>query len=163
MRLFAGKITKPVAILDVHGEDYHIIRRREGFLQYAEEHQFPVLVQEYSGYRGTEISVEEISGFLQDKPELIGIFITNCMAHRVAEAAKRQKNPRDFLLIGYDLIPNNRLLLQEGRIDAIISQHPEDQGREAVLNMYRSIVLEQQIPAKVEITLDVYFKESIPS
>jgi LacI family transcriptional regulator len=162
MRLFAGKITKPVAILDVHGEDYHIIRRRDGFLRYAQEYQFPTLVQEYSGYQGTEISVEEIHLFLQDNPELTGIFITNCMAHRVAEAVENRKKPRDFLLIGYDLIPKNHLLLQEGQIDAIISQRPEDQGREALLYLYRRIVLEQPIPPRVEIPLDVYFKENLP-
>ncbi|GHV40219.1 transcriptional regulator [Spirochaetia bacterium] len=160
MHLFAGKITKPVAVLDAHGEDYHIIRRREGFLRYAGEYQFPVLVQEYSGYRGTEISVEEIRRFLRDSPELTGIFVTNCMAHRVVAAVKE---PGNFLLIGYDLIPNNRLGLQEGRIDAIISQRPEYQGREALLNLYRRIVLEQQIPPRVEIPLDMYLKENIPS
>jgi LacI family transcriptional regulator len=162
MHLLAGKIAKPVAVLDVHGEDYHIIRRRDGFLRYAGEHQFPVLVQEYSGYMGTEISVEQISRFLRDNPVLTGIFITNCMAHRVVAAVKERKKPKDFLLIGYDLIPNNRLGLEEGRIDAIISQRPEYQGREALLNLYRRIVLEQEIPPRVEIPLDVYFKENIP-
>ncbi|MDR0878476.1 MAG: LacI family transcriptional regulator [Treponema sp.] len=162
MHLFAGKIRKPVAVLDLHGEDYHIIQRREGFLQYAREHHFPALVQEYSGYKGTEISVEEISRFLRKNPELTGIFVTNSMAHRVAQAAKNRRKPRDFLLIGYDLVPNNHLALSEGRIDAIISQRPEYQGREALLNLYRRIVLEQQIPKKVDIPLDMYVKENIP-
>jgi LacI family transcriptional regulator len=163
MHLFAGKIAKPVAILDLHGEDYHIIQRRDGFLRYAGEQGFPALVQVYSGYMGTEISVEEISRFLREFPDLTGVFVTNCMAHRVAQAAKERKRPRDFLLIGYDLIPNNRRSLEEGWIDAIISQRPEYQGREALLNLYRRIVLEQQIPARVEIPLDMYLKENIPS
>jgi LacI family transcriptional regulator len=67
-----------------------------------------------------------------------------------------------MLIIGYDLIPNNRVFLQEGRISAIISQRPEDQGRDALLSLYRSIVLEQTIPARIEIPLDIYFKENIP-
>ncbi|WP_010261441.1 LacI family DNA-binding transcriptional regulator [Treponema primitia] len=162
MHLFAGKITKPVAILDLHGEDYHIVQRRDGFLRYAGEQGFPSLVQEYSSYLGTEISVEEISRFLRENPDLTGIFVTNSMAHRVAQAAKERKKPRDFLLIGYDLVPNNRLFLEEGWIDVIISQRPESQGREALLNLYRRIVLEQQIPQKVEIPLDMYLKENIP-
>jgi LacI family transcriptional regulator len=162
MHLFAGKVKKPVAVLDLHGEDYHIIQRREGFLQYAREHRFPTMVQEYSGYKGTEISVEEISAFLRKTPDLAGIFVTNSMAHRVAQAAKNRRKARDFLLIGYDLVPNNRLSLQEGWIDAIISQRPEYQGREALMNLYRRIVLEQQIPKKIEIPLDVYIKENIP-
>jgi LacI family transcriptional regulator len=162
MHLFAGKINKPVAVLDLHGEDYHITRRREGFLQYAREHRFPTLVQEYSGYKGTEISVEEISAFLRKPLDLTGIFVTNSMAHRVSQAVKDRCKPRDFLLIGYDLVPNNRLSLQEGWIDAIISQRPEYQGREALMNLYRHIVLDQKIPKKIEIPLDVYIKENIP-
>jgi LacI family transcriptional regulator len=163
MRLFAGDIKKPVAILDAHGEDYHIIRRREGFLQYAREYRFPTLVQEYSDYKGAEISVEEIDSFLRAHPDITGVFITNSMAHRVSEALKNRPPPRDILLIGYDLIPNNRLSLEEGWIDAVISQRPEYQGRESLLNLYRRIVLNQQIPPRVEIPLDVYFKENIPS
>ncbi|GHV75240.1 transcriptional regulator [Spirochaetia bacterium] len=162
MHLFAGRLEKPVAVLDAHGEDFHITRRRDGFLKYAGEHGFPTIVQEYSGYKGLEVSVEEIGRFLRENPALTGVFITNCMAHRVAEAAKKCGGARDFLLIGYDLIPNNRLSLEEGGIDAIISQRPEYQGREALLNLYRRIVLDQQIPPRIEIPLDVYFKENIP-
>jgi LacI family transcriptional regulator len=163
MRLLAGKITKPVAVLDAHGEDYHIIRRRDGFLRYAKEQGFPTVVQEYSGYKGVELSVDEVDLFLEKNRSLTGIFITNCMAHRVAEAVKRQKRKKPFFLVGYDLIPKNRELLRDGGIDVIISQRPEEQGRQALLNLYRHIVLNQRIPSNVEIPLDVYFKENIPS
>jgi LacI family transcriptional regulator len=162
MHLLAGKITRPLAVLDAHGEDYHITRRRDGFLRYAGKLRFSVVVREYSGYKGTEISVDEIGVFLDENPGLAGIFITNCMAHRVAEAAKLRKAKRAFCLVGYDLIPKNRELLRDGGIDAIISQRPEEQGRGALLNLYRHIVLEQDILPKVEIPLDVYLKENIP-
>jgi LacI family transcriptional regulator len=162
MRLLAGTLTKPVAVLDAHGEDYHITRRRDGFLRYAGEHGFSTVVREYSDYKGTEISVDEIALFLREHSNLAGVFITNCMAHRVTEAAKKQKIPQPFLLVGYDLIPKNRELLREGGIDAIISQRPEEQGRQALLNLYRHIVLEQHIPSQIEIPLDVYLKENIP-
>ncbi|MDR1468217.1 MAG: LacI family DNA-binding transcriptional regulator [Spirochaetaceae bacterium] len=173
MHLFAGKITKPVAILDAHGEDYHITRRRDGFLRYAGEQGFSTVVREYSGYKGAEITVEEIAAFLRDNRDITGIFITNCMAHRVVEAAHRvaeaaqQQTPhhqgeRSFLLIGYDLIPKNREMLRTGDIDAIISQRPAEQGREALLNLYRHIVLEQRVLPKIDMPLDVYIKENIP-
>jgi LacI family transcriptional regulator len=64
--------------------------------------------------------------------------------------------------VGYDLIPKNRELLWNGEIDAIISQRPEEQGRQALLNLYRHVVMEQHIPPKIEIPLDVYIKENIP-
>jgi LacI family transcriptional regulator len=163
MHLLAGRITKPVAVLDAHGEDYHITRRRDGFLRYAGEQGFSTVVREYSDYKGLEISVDEIAAFLEENPDLAGVFITNCMAHRVAEAAKRQRRRCPFFLVGYDLIPKNRELLRNDGIDAIISQRPEEQGREALLNLYRHIVLERRILPKIEIPLDVYFRENIPT
>jgi LacI family transcriptional regulator len=162
LHLLAGKIRKPVAILDAHGEDYHITRRRDGFLRYAGEQKISAIVQEYSGYKGTEITVDEIALFIEANPGLAGIFITNCMAHRVAEAARMQKRKPAFLLVGYDLIPKNQELLRTGEIGAIISQRPKDQGREALLNLYRHVVLEQRILPKIDIPLEVYIKENIP-
>ncbi|MDR2485048.1 MAG: LacI family DNA-binding transcriptional regulator [Treponema sp.] len=162
--LFAGTVTGPVAVLDAHGEDYHITRRRDGFLHYAAERDFPVVVRDYSDYQGTDLSVEEIARFLKEEPELSGVFITNCMAYRVAEAAAdRRQGDRTFLVVGYDLIPNNHRLLREGRIDAIISQRPEEQGREALLTLFRSVVLEQPVESRREIPLDVYIKENAPA
>jgi LacI family transcriptional regulator len=163
MRLLAGDSAKPVAVLDAHGEDYHITRRRDGFLRYAEEYGFSTVVREYTDYEGVEISVDEIALFLEDHSNLAGVFITNCMAHRVAEAVKKQKIRRPFLLVGYDMIPKNRELLREGGIDAIISQRPEEQGRQALLSLYRCIVLGQDITSHVEIPLDVYIKENVPA
>jgi LacI family transcriptional regulator len=162
MHLFAGKITMPAFVLDAHGEDYHIRRRRDGFLSFAEEHTFPVLCREYSGYTGAEISEQEMTCFMLEKPAISGIFVTNSMAHRVAEVAKWVFAERDFFIIGYDLIPRNRLLLGEGSIDAIIDQRPAEQGRQALINLYRCIVLEQQIEQKIRIPIDIYLRENIP-
>jgi LacI family transcriptional regulator len=162
MHLLVGNITKPLAILDAHGEDYHTTRRRDGFLRYAGEQGFSTVLREYSGYTGVELSADEVAIFLEENSGIAGIFITNCMAHRVAEAAKRQTGREHFILVGYDLIPKNRELLRHGGIDAIISQRPEEQGRQALLNLYRHIVLERPIPSKVEIPLDVYLRENIP-
>jgi len=160
--LFAGTVSLPVAVLDAHGDDYNITRRREGFLSYAGQNGFPVIVREYSDYGGGDISVKKIAEFLEEHRRLSGIFITNCMAHRVAEAAELIERNDSFLLVGYDLIPSNRQLLIQGRINAIISQRPEEQGREALLTLFRSVVLEQTVEAKLEIPLDVYIRENTP-
>jgi LacI family transcriptional regulator len=162
MHLFAGTVTDPVGILDAHGEDYHITRRRDGFVQYAREYKFPVIVKEYSDFMGTEISKEEIVLFLKNNTALAGLFITNCMIHRASAALESYTDRRRFLLVGYDLIPRNKRLLRDGLIDAIISQRPAEQGREAIRYLYQFVVLKKSIPPKVEIPLDVYIKENIP-
>jgi LacI family transcriptional regulator len=157
--LFAGTVSMPAAVLDVHGDDYNITRRREGFLSYAKENGFPVIVREYSD-NGGDISAKEIARFLNEERHLSGLFITNCMAHRAAEAVKRRRMKEPFLLVGYDLIPSNRQMLIQGCINAIISQRPEEQGREALLTLFRSIILEQTVETKREIPLDVHIREN---
>jgi len=160
--LFAGAVSMPAAVLGAHNDDYNIINRREGFLSYAKENGFPVIVQEYSDYNSGDLSVKKIARFLKENRHLSGIFITNCMAHLVAEAVKQRRGNEPFLLVGYDLIPSNQLQLLQGRISAIISQRPEEQGREALLTLFRSVVLEQTVETKREIPLDVYIKENTP-
>jgi LacI family transcriptional regulator len=160
LHLFAGTIIKPVAVLDAHSQDYHIVRRRNGFLQYAREHNFSTVVKEYSDKK--ELSETEISLFLQEHPDLTGIFVTNSMAHRVAQTVKNLGVERNFRIIGYDLTPYNGRFLKEGLIDAIISQRPEEQGRQALVNLYRHIVLQQKVDPKIEIPLDVYIRENTP-
>jgi LacI family transcriptional regulator len=161
MHLFTGNTTKPLAVLDAHGEDYHVTKRRDGFLKYAAEHEFATIAMEYSGYQGVELPEKEVRRFLRESPALAGVFITNCMAHRVAEAAELNSLKRDFCIIGYDLIPKNHRLLMDGRIDAIISQHPEEQGQEALQTLYKHIVLEQKVAPRIEIPMDICIKENI--
>jgi LacI family transcriptional regulator len=167
MRLCSGTTGKSFAVLDAHGEDYHITRRRDGFIAYAEEHGLPVVVREYSGYQGTELGLAEVECFLREERSLAGVFVTNSMVHRVAESSRSRSGaalfPPDFCVIGYDLLPANRRFLEEGGITAIISQRPYEQGRLALLNLYRSIVLEQHIDSNIEMPINIYLKENIPA
>lgn len=162
MRLYTGDFRKKVAILDAHSEDYHLRKRRDGFLAYTAEQNIPVAVHEYSGYGGLELPETEVQRFMESNKDLAGIFITNVMSHRVARVTAALKLPVPPCIIGYDLIPENRRLLAEGGITAIISQRPEEQGRQAILSLYRCVVLEQDIEAKLEVPINVYIKENVP-
>ena len=103
----------------------------------------------------------EIADFLSKHSEVSGVFITNCFAHRVAQAAGKIDRKDALTIIGYDLIPENRRLLKEGFISAIIAQRPEEQGRESLMNLYRHLVLGQKIRDTVEMPLDVFIRENI--
>jgi LacI family transcriptional regulator len=162
MHLLVGKSVRQVAVLNVNAEDYHIIRRRDGFLRYTAEHTIPTVTKEYSGFLGTALLEQEIMLFLNKYPKLSGVFITNSLAYRVAQAVRKLGRDKEVVIIGYDLVPNNHRLLKEGHINAIISQRPQDQGRQALLQLYRHLVLEQKVPSKVEIPLDMYLKENVP-
>jgi LacI family transcriptional regulator len=64
--------------------------------------------------------------------------------------------------VGYDLVPDNYQLLKEGRIDVIISQRSQEQGRQAMFSLFRHIILGWKIETRIEMPLDVYFKENVP-
>jgi LacI family transcriptional regulator len=165
MHLFTANSPKRLAILNPYGEDFHIASRRDGFLHFAQQAGKSVIVRDYSGYDGTELSQEAVEQFLCEEEGLGGIFVTNSIAHRVAAAAEAvfKTVPSDFFVIGYDLLPENKRYLAKGGISAIISQRPEDQGRQALLNLYRSLVLDQALPHRIPMPIDVYLKENIPS
>jgi LacI family transcriptional regulator len=162
MHIFAGKVNRPLALMAAHGEDYHLIRRRDGFLQYAQENNFKTLVHEFYNNEGVELSDGDILHFLREYPALQGIFITNASAHRIAEAASEIRKRRELFIIGYDLVPANRRLLREGIIDAIIAQQPETQGKQALEYLFRSVSMNIRIPSRVEIPLNIFIKENAP-
>ncbi|MDR2521133.1 MAG: LacI family transcriptional regulator [Spirochaetaceae bacterium] len=153
---------RPFAVLVEYGGDYHLQKRRDGFLAYAREADMPVIVREYPD-NGAEPSGQAIEDFLRaqnlrTQNSLAGLFVANVMVSRLAAAGA----PFNFPVIGYDLTPENRRLLESGVITALISQRPEEQGRQALLNLYRAVVLEQHIPATIELPINIYFRENLP-
>ena len=149
-------------VLEAHGEDYHIMRRREGFCAYIARTDCAV-----GGIQGIDFERDAeaarlLAGIIHGHPELAGVFVTSASAHVVGEAVRELRKRRPFIVIGYDLVPANHRLLAEGCIDAIISQRPEIQGRQGLLNLYRSIVLGRSVEPRFEVPLDVYFKENMP-
>ncbi|MDR1948818.1 MAG: LacI family DNA-binding transcriptional regulator [Spirochaetaceae bacterium] len=157
MKLFVKDTAKPVAILALHGVGYHVQRRRDGFLKYAREHDLTVVVRECPDIN---LPKKEIIAFLNENPDLAGIFVTNSMTHKVAATAAKRNN-KDLVIIGYDLVPENRRLLRAGLIDAIISQRPEEQGRRTLQCLYHHFVLSHDVPPRIEIPLDIFFRENL--
>jgi len=150
------------AVVDAHGEDFHIRTRREGFLAYAAKHGFPTLVAENVDLEDAAAAEGLIASLRRDHPELAGIFVTSASSHRIADSARPLRERGRFAVIGYDLVPENERLLRSGAIDAIISQRPETQGRRGLLDLYRSIVLGRAVERRVEVPIDLYLKENLP-
>ena len=161
LHLFIGKITGSVAVL-YEPESFHISRRRDGFLQYSREQKFKTVIKNYSRKDGMELSDREISGFLMKQGNLQGVFVSYADVQQIALAAEEKRKKEKFFIVGYDLVPANQRLLKEGRIDAIISQRPQEQSRQALLSLYRYIVLGNSIDPSVEMPLDIYIRENVP-
>ena len=153
----------PFAVIEAHSEDYHIRTRRDGFRAYANQHEFRVVVVENADLSSDISACLHIEELHREEPDLAGVFISNASAHRIASAALTLRRRRGFVVIGYDLVPENERMLRRGSMDAIISQRPEIQGYRALSDLYRSIVLGRPVPRHVEVPIDLFLKENLPS
>ncbi|MFQ3547450.1 MAG: LacI family DNA-binding transcriptional regulator [Termitinemataceae bacterium] len=149
-------------VLVAHQEDYHILRRRDGFYEYSKNHGVRVFQQQGVDLEHPEAAAALIKNLFDTHEDLLGVFVTSASAHRIAEAARELRKTNTFIIIGYDLVPENHRLLEEGHIDAIISQRPETQARRGMLNLYRAIVLGKPIPQREEVPLDLYLPDNVP-
>lgn len=91
----------------------------------------------------------------------VGIFVVNDGVHKIVDWLSASDDISRFTIIGFDLSPENRSLLESGRISAIIGQRPRSQGYEAAMFLYRKIVLGQDRHI-VHIPVDIYIRENIP-
>lgn len=164
VHLFAGggAASGCFAVLVAHQEDYHIGRRRDGFLRYAAQAPFQALAVEGVDLEHDGAAAAALADLLDRRPDCRGVFVAGASSHRIAEAARDLRSRRSFIIVGYDLVEANRRLLAEGAMDAVISQRPETQGRRAVLDLYRAVAVGRPVAARVEVPLDVYIRENVP-
>jgi LacI family transcriptional regulator len=161
LHLFTGKTNSPVAVFYAP-MSYHISKRKDGFLCYTKEQNIKTVIKRYTGNDGKLISEKEITAFLRKHQDLQGIFVSYSDSCQIALATKERRENGNFFIIGFDLVPTNYKLLKEGMIDAIIDQRPQEQSYQALLNLYRHVVLEDTTISNIEMPIDIYFKENLP-
>ncbi|MFW6387780.1 MAG: LacI family DNA-binding transcriptional regulator [bacterium] len=145
--------------------DAHLIERARGFREYWEA-------------GGTEAKVHEIllddrdeAAYVRDlrqqlQPlvdELNAVFVTNAASETFIAATETLQRSRRIPLVGYDLLPQNARLVREGRIDAIISQKPEQQGYEAMSILLQYIIYGKPMPSETLMPVEIILKENLVS
>jgi LacI family transcriptional regulator len=163
VHLLAGSKPASFAVLSAHSEDYHIRRRQDGFLDYLAGVQARGVLREGVDLEQDAAAAGSLAALLREQADLRGVFVTSASAHRLARARGQLRYRRPFVIVGFDLVPANQRMLAEGSLDAIISQRPQEQGRQGLLNLYRAIVLGRPVPGRLEMPLDIYLKENAPS
>lgn len=98
---------------------------------------------------------------LKEHPDISGIFIPHTEVHLASNYLTTLGLKSQITVIGYDLQDRNRAGLADGSIDCILGQRPEDQGFEAVYKLHQMCILHQEIPAQIDVPIDIYFKENI--
>lgn len=113
----------------------------------------------------SELHMDETYQILEDtlrrNPDLKGIFAVSSIGHKIADFIDAKGRKKDISIIGYDLVTENVQHLENGKIDCLISQRPEEQGHHALYQLYRKIVLEEEPTPQIDMPFDIYFKENL--
>ncbi len=102
---------------------------------------------------------KSLSNFFQQH-QADGIFVPNSRSFRLVQCMK-EKNVQIPLIIGYDLIPKNIKYLEDGSINFLIGQRPEEQAYKAIKSLFDHIVLKKEIKKLNYSPIDIITKENI--
>ena len=139
----------------------HILKRERGFRKYFAErpHQkFNISAIELI-QQGDEKLIQKLDHEFETK-NISLVFVSNSRVSQLADYLKN-RNIKNVRLIGYDLLPDNVKNLNEGRIDFLISQRPEEQGYLGVITLFNKVFLKREIIRAQYIPIDIIIKENI--
>lgn len=103
---------------------------------------------------------DKLRDFLNDHPNLEGIFVTNSKAFHVARLLESE-NKTHIKLVGYDLLSDNVNYLNNGTIDFLIHQNPRQQAYLGLKYLIEHLVFDKQIPEKFLLPIDIINSENV--
>ncbi|WP_320130725.1 LacI family DNA-binding transcriptional regulator [uncultured Sphaerochaeta sp.] len=145
--------------IQTHKSAYNSSERSRGFLHYF---------QNKEGYKTIELIINLAEGgediiekAYRQYPDLQGIFVVNDAVHRVAHIISLLGRKSQTILIGYDLIAQNRKAMSEGNVDCLLSQRPDFQGYTAIYQLYRKNMLGQNPEVVIDLPIDIILPENL--
>jgi LacI family transcriptional regulator len=146
-------------IIQTHKSAYNSSERARGFKSYFSHNpDYHILEVETTSDEDGENKIEEM--YRQHK-DLQGIFIVNNAVIRFANRVVLLGRKNQTIIIGYDIVEQNRQAMLEGKVDCLISQRPEFQGYTAIYQLYRKGILNQKPDKNIPIPIDIILSENI--
>lgn len=105
-------------------------------------------------------STQSIDKVFIKQNNIKGIYIPNSRAFIVAEQLQKSKQ-NEVVLIGHDLTEKNIHYLNEGIIDFLIGQRPQEQGIKALTSLFDALVLNKKIKRESFLPIDIIIKENV--
>lgn len=144
------KITREIESTSVY------LQRIKGFYSFFKENP------ELSNFNFSEISIKDSESNRLTKKMfegINGVFVPNSRVHFVAKFIKENK-VKNIRVVGYDLLKQNLEYLNEGYIDFLINQKPEDQGYLGINYLYKKLVLKEEVEITNYMPLEIIVKEN---
>jgi LacI family transcriptional regulator len=161
MTMMAGDFGT-VIVFTLLVDDYHITRRRQGFVDYVT--RYSSLTVKVYGSRNTEDHnelYEILDQVFRDNTDIEGIYVTTALTDCVARYLQQNSKARNIRLIGHDLTNENVECLKQGLIHYLIGQRPEMQGYQSIYSLYRHVVLHETVQQTIMMPLDVITKVNV--
>ena len=147
-----------VHIDETYKNAIHMQEKERGFRNYFEE-------LENSEYTITTLKLKnpnvEISfnNFLNENPDVSGIFITTSKAYQIAKVLSELKRNK-IRVVGYDLINENVTYLNQGVIDFMIHQNQKRQAYLGITSLVEHFLFQKEIPEMILLPIDIVNAEN---
>jgi LacI family transcriptional regulator len=144
---------------------FNLNERVRGFYARFADEKNVTIVDAVCENPGTQGIIDAVDRIISEYPDIRGICAVNSATHiiaeRIAQFTAEKNMSRKPAVIGFDLVEENRRGLINNTIACIISQNPEEQGRQVFSQLYRYLVLEENPQSRIDMPFDIYFKENV--
>ncbi|WP_264551617.1 LacI family DNA-binding transcriptional regulator [Flavobacterium sp. N2038] len=131
----------------------HMQEKEKGFRNYFEETKLSDFTLTTLKLKNSNIETK-FSAFLEENPDLSGIFITTSKAYQIATILSSFKNKK-IALIGYDLIEKNVNFLNDGLLHFLIHQNQKRQAYLGVSTLVDHFLFRKEIPDTILLPIDI--------
>jgi len=148
-------------VVESHNDAFNSRERARGFASFFNSCKECKVKEALIRFNGD--GKEKLQRIFTEETDIKGIFIVNDATHRLAEVLDSLSLKKRPLVIGFDLIEQNKEAMKQGKIDCLISQRPFYQGYTALYHLYRKCVLSQEIEEEIIIPIDIVLPENLSS
>lgn len=142
---------------------HHLLRKEDGFRHYIEDTNTPdahITIEKIDITNTTDESIgNSLDAFLKAHTDIDAFFVTNSRVRSVAKYL-RGMALHHRILIGYDLSEENIKYLQDGTIDFLIGQKPEEQGYLGIMSLFQHLVIDKKVAKEQYMPIDIITKEN---
>ena len=136
----------------------HIQEKENGFIDYltgkgVEKSKIRIL--KVNNHKMIE---KQMIAMLDEFPEVRGVYVTTSKVHYVADVIEAYA--LDLVLIGYDLIDENRKHLKQGNIEFLIYQNPGLQASSAITLLLDHLAFKKEVPKIKLLPIEIVIKEN---
>lgn len=136
--------------------------RSNGFKDKIADAQFPIQILDIQENQDQKETAFKITlEYCNQYPNLSGIYITGGGIEGVGHALKLLNLSNKIKVICHDLTPDSKALLENGCIDFVIGQNPEQQGYYLVKTLFEYLVKKHVPSDNVEIPISIITQDSL--